>query len=267
MRPAGPASAFWFWVLAVVVVAPGLVEAATAEALNEAGKTAYARGDYAAAADLFAQAVARDPGQPLFHYHRAVALTGLRRWRDARAAYLAAQRLTPPPPLAALVRDGLRALPAASPAAPSGDRDTISVALRPFHGVWLAEAVINDRRPARFVVDTGATLCVLSPRLAEALGVEPEPGARVIELQTVNGRASGRLVSIDTVRVGEAEARGVAAVIVTIGPGVDGILGNSFLANFAVTLDAERGMLHLRPRRLGHESTGRARLALHRPER
>jgi aspartyl protease family protein len=95
----------------------------------------------------------------------------------------------------------------------SGDRESISVALRPFRGIWLAETVINDRRPARFVVDTGATLCVLSPALAEALGIEPEPDAPVIELQTVNGRASGRLVSIPSLRVGEAEARGVAAVM------------------------------------------------------
>ena len=256
MRSAVQASAFSLWVL-IAVLTPHPADAAPGDALNEAGKTAYTRGDYATAADLFSQALVRDPGQPLFHYHRAVALTRLHRWRDAREAYLAAQRLTPPPPLAALIRDGLRAVPATGGSSRSGDRESISVALRPFRGIWLVEAVVNGQRPARFVVDTGATLCVLSPALAEAVGIEAASDARVIELQTLNGRAAGHLVSIAALRVGDAEARGVAAVVLETGPEVDGILGNSFLARFAVALDAERGMLHLRARRSGQESMGR----------
>jgi aspartyl protease family protein len=257
MSRAALTSAFWFWVILAAVLTPGFAAASTVDALNEAGKSAYGRGQYATAADLFAQAIARDPKEPLFHYHRAVALTQLQRWREARAAYLAAQELNPPAPLAALVRHGLRALAPMDRSARSGDGESVSVALWPFRGIWLAEAMINDQRSARFVVDTGATLCVLSPVLAESLGIEPEPDAPVVELQTLNGRASGRLVSIPALRVGEAEAKAVAAVILLIGPEVDGILGNSFLARFAVTLDSERGVLHLRPRRFRQEPIGR----------
>jgi clan AA aspartic protease (TIGR02281 family) len=260
MRAADLVSACWFWIGAAVVT-PAAAEAATAEALNAAGKTAYGRGDYATAVDLFAQAIAQDASAPLFHYHRAVALTRLHRWDDARAAYLTAQRLGPSPPLAALVRDGLRALPATGRPTQSGAGDSISVALRAFRGIWLTEAVVNGQRSARVVVDTGATLCVLSPKFAATMGIEPAPDARVIELQTLNGRASGRLVSIGVLQVGEARAKDVAAVILDMGADVDGILGNSFLARFAVTLDAARGVLHLRPRRFGQESMGRERLA------
>jgi len=246
MRRLGLTSAFALALVAAALVLARSGGAATADQLNEAGKAAYARGEYATAADLFAQAIARDARQPLFHYHRAVALTRLHRWREANDAFLAAQQLNPPSPLAALIRDGLKGLPA-SRRAPRAT-DTVSVALRPFGGVWLAAVVVNDQRPARFVVDTGATLCVLSPALAEAVGVEPKPEAPVIQLQTVNGRASGRLVSIPSVRVGDAEARGVAAVILPLGPDLDGLLGNSFLARFGVTLDADRGLLLLHPR-------------------
>lgn len=267
MSRAGLALAFCSCAVLTAVLTPGFAVASTAEALNEAGKAAYGRGEYATAADLFTQAIAGDPGQPLFHYHRAVALTQLRRWREASEAYLTAQQLKPPPSLAALVRDGLRALAPMVRSVRSGDRESISVALRPFRGIWLAETVINDRHSARFVVDTGATLCVLSPALAEALGIEPEPDAPVIELQTVNGRASGRLVSIPSLRVGEAEARGVAAVILPTGPEVDGILGNSFLARFAVTLESEHGVLHLRPRPLDQRPIRRGQPALRSPEK
>jgi clan AA aspartic protease (TIGR02281 family) len=235
---------------------PDVGAASSAEALNEGGKAAYANGDFVTALDLFSRALAQDPAQALFHYHRAVALTRLHRWQEAKTAYARAQQLAPPPPLAALIRDGLRSLPptAPKPRPPSGE--VVSVGLRPFRGVWLAEVVINDGRSAGFVVDTGATLCVLSPALAEAVGIRPERDARTIELQTLNRRASGRLVSIPALRVGAAEATGVLAVILDVGSGLDGILGNSFLAQFAVALDAERGVLHLRPRRLGGESRG-----------
>jgi clan AA aspartic protease (TIGR02281 family) len=256
MRRHGRHVALWLWLLGALLT-PSAGEAITAEALNEAGKAAYGRGDYAGAADLFARAIAQDPKQPLFFYHRAVALTRLQRWPDARQAYLSAQRLAPPPALAELIRDGLRALPASVRSAHAAERDIISVALRPFRGVWLTEAVINGQRRARLVVDTGATLCVLSPALAQSVGIEASPDARVIELQTVNGRVSGRLVSIAAVTVGEAEATEVAAVILDMGSGLDGLLGNSFLARFAVALDAESGMLHLRPRRVGQEPPGR----------
>ncbi len=55
--------------------------------LNEAGRAAYARGDYAAAERLFTQALAQAPDEPLLHYHRGVALMRLSRWQEAYAAF------------------------------------------------------------------------------------------------------------------------------------------------------------------------------------
>jgi predicted aspartyl protease len=49
-------------------------------------------------------------------------------------------------------------------------------------------------------------------------------------------------------RVGDAEVENVAAVVHSIGPGIEGLLGNSFLGRFTVTLDPDRGVLILRPR-------------------
>jgi clan AA aspartic protease (TIGR02281 family) len=239
-----------FVVLALlsVVLPSGPAAAATASELNEAGKAAYGRGEHAAAVELFGQAIARDPGQPLFHYHRAVALTQLGRWREATEAYRMAQRLNPPPALAASVREGLRALAPLVTSTRASRDGSAAVPLQASRGVWLAEVAINDARTVRFVVDTGATFCVISPALAEALGIQPAAGAPTVELQTLNGRTSGRLVSIPALRVGDAEANSVAAVILSTGREVDGILGNSFLSRFAVALDTERGVLHLRPR-------------------
>jgi predicted aspartyl protease len=50
------------------------------------------------------------------------------------------------------------------------------------------------------------------------------------------------------VRVGDAEVENVDAVIHSIGPGIDGLLGNTFLGRFTVTLDPDKGVLVLRSR-------------------
>ena len=224
--------------------------AAGEQDLNEAGKAAYSRGDYVAAERLFSQAVVRAPGDPLLHYHRGVTLMRLSRWREASAAFHAVLRLNPPTDLAANAQQGIRSLsPLVREAPPRTARtEETTVALHRTRGNWLAEVRLNDARTARFVVDTGASLCVLSPEVARDLGVRPAPRAETVPLQVVGGVTAGAAVTLESVRVGDAEVENVAAVIHAIGPGIDGLLGNSFLGRFRVTLDPDRGMLVLRPR-------------------
>jgi predicted aspartyl protease len=56
------------------------------------------------------------------------------------------------------------------------------------------------------------------------------------------------MVTVQSIRVGDVEATDVVAVVYpVIGPG-DGILGNTFLSRFTMTLDPERGLLTLQPK-------------------
>jgi aspartyl protease family protein len=231
-----------------------LVFAASAGAavsdLNDAGKAAYSRGDYVAAERLFSQALAQAPRDPLLHYHRGVTLMRLSRWREASAAFEAVLRLNPPADLAATAQQGIRSLaPLLREAAPRSARgEETLVSLHRARGNWIAEVRLNDSRTARFVVDTGASACVISPELAADLGVRPGPRAEMIPMQVVGGVTAGPRVTLASMRVGDAEVENVAAVIHSIGPGIDGLLGNSFLGRFTVTLDPDRGVLVLRPR-------------------
>jgi aspartyl protease family protein len=222
---------------------------ATGAELDERGKAAYARGDYVLAEQLFGQAIARAPGNPVHHYHRAVALTRLSRWREASAAYEAVLRLRPSPEIAAAARTGLESLAPMTRRPEPESVDTVEV---PIHlqraGIWTADVVLNDTRTVRFLVDTGATFCMISPALASTLGIDPGPRPEMMRIHALSGMTTGPLVSVPSVRLGDAEARNVAAVIHAIPPGMDGILGNTFLSRFTVTLDAERSMLTLRPR-------------------
>jgi aspartyl protease family protein len=126
--------------------------------------------------------------------------------------------------------------------------EEILVSLHRARGNWLADVRLNDSRTARFVVDTGASACVLSPELATALRIHPGARAETVPMQVVGGVTAGRRVTIASVRVGDAEVENVDAVVHSIGPGIDGLLGNTFLGRFTVTLDPDRGVLVLRPR-------------------
>ena len=218
--------------------------------LNEAGKAAYARGDYEAAERLFSRALGQAPDEPLLHYHRGVALVRLSRWRAASAAFESALKLGPPADVAAAAKEGLRSLaPLLAPSAVRiGRPDEVSVPVRRVGGGWMASVRLNDSRTVELLVDTGASACVISPGLASALGVEPGPRAESVTMQVVGGRTTGPLVTLASVRVGDAEAEDVVAVVHPIAPGLDGLLGNSFLGRFTVTLDPRQGILHLRAR-------------------
>jgi len=224
--------------------------AATVSGLNEAGKAAYAKGDYTAAERLFGQALAQAPEEPLLHYHQGITLMRLSRWREASAAFEAALRLNPPEDVAAAAREGLRSLvpllrqPAARGPAP----DETTVTLQRIGGNWFAQVRLNDARTARFLVDTGASTCVISPGLATALDIHPDRQAQPVPLETISGLTRGHLVTIPSLRVGDVEAQGVIAVVHPLGPSMDGILGNTFLSRFTMTLDSERGVLRLSSR-------------------
>jgi len=234
--------------LVVLAVATISTLATAASNLNEAGKAAYERGDFTTAERLFSQALAQAPGDPLLHYHRGVALMRLSRWREASEEFEATLRLNPPRDVEVAAREGTRSLaPALREPAPRNTRsDDTPVSLRRIGGNWIAQVRLNDLRTAQFLVDTGASTCVISPELAKALGVEPDARLPAIPMQTLSGMTSGRLVTIPSVRVGESEAQNVVAVVYPLGlPMMDGILGNTFLSRFTVTLDPERGLLHL----------------------
>jgi clan AA aspartic protease (TIGR02281 family) len=218
--------------------------------LNEAGKAAYARGDYPAAERLFSQALRQAPNDPLLHYHRGVVLMRLSRWQDAYAAFERALQLNPPANVATEAREGMRVVaPLLSAPAPRSSRsDEVSIPLRRVGGGWMAAVRLNDSRTVELLVDTGASSCVISPEVADALGIEPGPHAESVTMQVVGGRTTGPLIKLASVRAGDATAEDVTAIVHPVGPGIDGLLGNSFLGRFLVTLDPRQGILHLRSR-------------------
>jgi clan AA aspartic protease (TIGR02281 family) len=233
--------------------------------LNEAGKAAYARGAYHEAERRFREAIAAAPDEPEPHYHRGVALTHLHRWVEAVAAYEKALALRPPASLATRVHQALSsvepltrpraAVPPPEPELASRSRPSPrrvelppeTVRVRRSHGNWLVEVTLNDMQQATFLVDTGASACTITPELAAAIGIVPDPNVPPVLVRGVAGSTWGRLVKIPSIRVGDTEAQDVTAFVIPL-PGLQGILGNTFLSRYTATLDPARGLLTLQPR-------------------
>jgi len=121
-------------------------------------------------------------------------------------------------------------------AAAAPDRQSATLAADP-RGHFFAEASVNDV-PMRFVVDTGASVVVLSAADASRLGVDWRQGARRI-IQTANGATAGYLVKLDKVKVGDIELTNVEGTVLEQGLGAVGLLGMSFLNRVEMQRDGQ----------------------------
>ena len=125
------------------------------------------------------------PGRRLCAARAAVRVPSGRRPHPARAVPGGRReptrltlRLSPEPTLASAARQGLPELTAATaPRRPPVEPEEAAIPLEASGGGWVTRVKLNDMRTARFLVDTGASVTVLSPELASELRIRPDPDA------------------------------------------------------------------------------------------
>ena len=116
---------------------------------------------------------------------------------------------------------------------------------------FVVQVRLNGTRDAKLILDTGAEISLLSHDVVLDLGLFPTSTTPTVTLNTVSGTARADVVIIESMAVGAAEAHHVAVAVHDLPeapPGVDGLLGLTFLNKFVVTLDPQHGTLYLRPR-------------------
>jgi len=110
-------------------------------------------------------------------------------------------------------------------------------------GHFMAAGSINGKS-VQFMVDTGATAVVLGEADAQRMGLKPTQQQRM-SMQTANGTVVGRQLTLQRVRLGDAEVTDVTAVILPQ-PMPYVLLGNSFLNRFQMQRDNDQMTLQRR---------------------
>lgn len=116
------------------------------------------------------------------------------------------------------------------------------------HGqVVVIQATLNNKRAAKFVVDTGASYTLISNALARELALDVGPGASTLPFQTANGVINAPVTSLESISVGGMEIRDLPAAVhdAIPDPHVAGLLGLNFLSHFRLDIDTQKGVVHL----------------------
>jgi len=108
----------------------------------------------------------------------------------------------------------------------------------------VVDVLFNGKVSAPMMVDTGASLTMVSPKVADELGLS---GGEPVQSTVADGRqVEGRYFLLDSLAVGKSRAEKTPVVVLAApGPGAEGLLGMSFLKNFMFQLDMPNGRLIL----------------------
>ena len=133
---------------------------------------------------------------------------------------------------------------------PDPNKDII-IPLKKIGGSFVVQVTLNKERTAHLIVDTGASLTVLSTAIAIDLGIFGTTDNELLTINTAGGSVQVNLNYLSSINIGNARAENIAVAIhdlPDIPEQIEGLLGMSFLKHFLITLDAEQARLILRPK-------------------
>lgn len=150
----------------------------------------------------------------------------------------------PVPPRPAPER--LAIAPPSVPTAPATVPPSYTIPLRRDGNAMLVETVVDGTVRAQLLLDTGAEFTVLSAATARSLSLNLRNSA-IIPLRSASGVFFAPMTKVQSITVGHAAAYDVEVIIHDATPGLDGLLGMSFLDNFLVTISGSDAKLILTP--------------------
>jgi len=126
----------------------------------------------------------------------------------------------------------------------TGDLPTVELELERLASGHLVVPLRVEAHTFSFILDTGASTSVITPKTRDALGIAADAGMKV-EAAGANGSVDGvRLLNVEAVEVGPRTYRDLSMAVMELGhlesklgAPVDGILGRNFLARNDVEID------------------------------
>jgi clan AA aspartic protease (TIGR02281 family) len=124
-----------------------------------------------------------------------------------------------------------------------------TLTLRRVGDQFLVQGRLDQRRDVTLLIDTGAAMTMLEPRLLASLGYGLD--GREAYFSTANGVVAAPVVALDRLSLGQAGVDHLPVGGLTMGmsPGVDGLLGMNFLRHYEFRIDQSEGLLYLQRRR------------------
>ena len=132
--------------------------------------------------------------------------------------------------------------PIVKPTGPDG----FEVKLKRRHETWETEVLLNGRVKRQFMVDTGASFCLIDWETAKDLEIIIDENTPFMPVSTASGIILNPYVMLKSIRVGNAELENVEVSIHDM-PFGGGLLGNSFLNRFRMVIDSLNDKMTLYP--------------------
>jgi clan AA aspartic protease (TIGR02281 family) len=110
---------------------------------------------------------------------------------------------------------------------------------------FLVDARLGSQ-PARLLIDTGASLTMLTPDTLRRSSSGARATGRTGLFSTANGRVSAPIYRLDALAVGDWQVGDLDVGVLELGDsGVDGLLGMNFLRHFQFFIDQNEALLRL----------------------
>lgn len=147
------------------------------------------------------------------------------------------------PLIAQMARDSLLQLQTVRTIPAAKRKATAEVALLPqYDHTFVVPATVNSRYLATFLIDTGASYTVITPKMAETLGISLSKDNPTVPVTTANGVLHAPVVRLKNVTLGGMQVDNVDAVVTELGdsPQLSGLLGMSFFQGMDLSFKQDR---------------------------
>ena len=114
---------------------------------------------------------------------------------------------------------------------------------------YLVSVTLNESIDTQLMLDTGASKTVVKADLADQFMAGSQREGTAIRLTTANGEAEGLALSLDRLKLGDADLTDIDIVLMELaGFSHDGLLGMNVLNRYEFSIDQVNSQLILRPR-------------------